>query len=331
MEKIIYFFIILINFFFFKNLNYITERLNFYDVPDQRKIHKKKVSKVGGVFLYINFLLHLTLNYIFNNKIIDNYLIIFLSIFFFISLINDKKDIRPIYRLVIFYFVFLAWSYFDKNLIIENLYFQFANINLNLGEYGIYITPLFFVIFLNALNLFDGVNLQSITYVFLFFIFLFLNNIELSNYFYLFIFIFFFSFYNFKNKIFLGDSGITIFAVIITYLIITNYNQNSDLLNCEEIFTIMFLPGVDMLRLYFYRIYKNKNPFLPDKNHIHHYILKIISEKYVFLYQVIVNSILLFITYILNLSFLVILSYLLIVYSATIIRTYDKKIISKNI
>jgi len=331
MEEIIYFFIILINFFLFKNLNYITEKLNFYDVPDQRKIHKKKISKIGGIFLYINVLFYLTLTFIFNNKIIDNYLIIFLSIFFFISLINDKKDIRPIYRLLIFYLVFLAWSYFDKNLIIENLYIQFVNINLNLGEYGFYITPFFFVIFLNALNLFDGVNLQSITYVFLFFIFLFLNNIELSNYFYLLIFIFFFSLYNFKNKVFLGDSGITIFAVIITYLIIKNYNQNSDLLNCEEIFAIMFLPGVDMLRLYFYRIYKDKNPFLPDKNHIHHYILKFISEKYVFLYQLIVNSILLFITYALNLSFFFILSFLLIIYSATIIGTYDKKSISKNI
>ena len=141
------------------------------------------------------------------------------------------------------------------------------------------------MIFLNALNLFDGINLQSITYVFLFFIFLFLNNIELSNYFYLFIFIVFFSVYNFKNKIFLGDSGISIFAVIITYLIIKNYNQNSFLLSCEEIFVIMFLPGVDMLRLYFYRVYKNKNPFLPDKNHLHHYMQKIVSEKYVFLYQ----------------------------------------------
>ena len=45
MEEFIYFFIILINFFLFKNLKYITERLSFYDVPNQRKIHKKKNLK----------------------------------------------------------------------------------------------------------------------------------------------------------------------------------------------------------------------------------------------------------------------------------------------
>ena len=50
MEEIIYFFIILINFFLFKNLNYITERLSFYDVPNQRKIHKKKSQKLVEYF-----------------------------------------------------------------------------------------------------------------------------------------------------------------------------------------------------------------------------------------------------------------------------------------
>ena len=34
----------------------------------------------------------------------------------------------------------------------------------------------------------------------------------------------------------------------------------------EEIFLIMSIPGLDMLRLFIYRIINKKNPFSADKN-----------------------------------------------------------------
>lgn len=331
MDGIIYFVLILLNFLLFKNINFISQKLNFFDIPNKRKIHKIKVSKIGGIILYVNFLFYLASVYFFKNEILNLPLLFFLSILFFISLINDKHDIRPIYRLIIFYLVFLIWLFFDENLILRDLYFQFIDFNIHLGGYGIFITPLFFVIFINALNLFDGVNLQSISYIFLFFIFFHLNDIDLKNYLYLLIFIYFFSIYNFKNKIFLGDSGITIFAIIITYLTINNYNHVKSSLNCEEIFAMMFLPGVDMLRLYFYRIYKNQNPFSPDQNHLHHYILKIISPKFAFLYQFIIKLLVLIFIYFTDFNFFFTISFLIIIYSATILWIYDKKSIPKNI
>jgi UDP-GlcNAc:undecaprenyl-phosphate GlcNAc-1-phosphate transferase len=36
----------------------------------------------------------------------------------------------------------------------------------------------------------------------------------------------------------------------------------------------MLVPGLDLFRLFFERIYKGKNPFFPDRNHIHHLLLK---------------------------------------------------------
>ena len=32
----------------------------------------------------------------------------------------------------------------------------------------------------------------------------------------------------------------------------------------------MFYPVVELVRLFFFRIYNKKNPFLADRNHIHH-------------------------------------------------------------
>ena len=42
----------------------------------------------------------------------------------------------------------------------------------------------------------------------------------------------------------------------------------------EEIFIILSLPGLDMFRLFLVRIFYGKNPFSPDRNHIHHLIEK---------------------------------------------------------
>ena len=42
----------------------------------------------------------------------------------------------------------------------------------------------------------------------------------------------------------------------------------------------MFLPGIDMIRLFFIRIKNKKNPFSPDRNHLHHKLLKKFGYKY---------------------------------------------------
>ena len=39
----------------------------------------------------------------------------------------------------------------------------------------------------------------------------------------------------------------------------------------------MAIPGLELMRLFLIRAYKNKNPFLPDRNHIHHYLTSIFS------------------------------------------------------
>ena len=39
------------------------------------------------------------------------------------------------------------------------------------------------------------------------------------------------------------------------------------------------LPGLDMLRLFIERIFKKKDPFDGDKNHLHHYLIKKNSLK----------------------------------------------------
>ena len=82
----------------------------------------------------------------------------------------------------------------------------------------------------------------------------------------------FLAYKNFKNLTFLGNSGSYLVSFLISYQIIFFYNQDI-INNVEEIFIVLMIPGVDMLRLFFFRIFNKKNPFKADKNHLHHILL----------------------------------------------------------
>ena len=49
----------------------------------------------------------------------------------------------------------------------------------------------------------------------------------------------------------------------------------------------MFLPGIDMIRLFFIRIKNKKNPFSPDRNHLHHKLLK--KFGYIYTIQIVIG------------------------------------------
>jgi len=121
--------------------------------------------------------------------------------------------------------------------------------------------------------MFDGINLQSSLYsINIFFIFI-LNGIFIDISMVMILSLFFFSYLNYKNKCFLGDNGSLLLGFIISYLFIKSQNTNNPIL-ADEIFLAMQLPGLDLLRLAITRIYNNRHPFHPDRNHIHHILLK---------------------------------------------------------
>ena len=53
----------------------------------------------------------------------------------------------------------------------------------------------------------------------------------------------------------------------------------------------MSIPGLDMFRLFIYRILKKRNPFSADQEHLHHYMIKNfnirISQVFIFVLNII--------------------------------------------
>jgi UDP-GlcNAc:undecaprenyl-phosphate GlcNAc-1-phosphate transferase len=83
-------------------------------------------------------------------------------------------------------------------------------------------------------------------------------------------------YFNFKDKIFLGDSGTILLGFLISYFFIKSYNMGSTITS-DEIFLIMMIPGFELLRLAIQRLKNKRHPFSADNNHIHHLFLTRLS------------------------------------------------------
>ena len=276
--------IFLINLFFFFNFNQISKKINIFDCPDKKlKVHSKKVFIGGGIIFYVNFFFI----YLFNIFFFDYYLIktstfLLASFIFLIGLFDDKFKLNYLYKFF-FLTVVLTLSFAaDESILVNNLRFSFTKYELNLGNYSYFFTLICFLLFINSINLFDGINLQCGTYFLLIFVFFYLIT---GNYLFLFFLmsIVFFLYMNFKNRIFLGDSGSLFIAFIVGYFSIILYQK--DFFKSDDIIILMIVPGFDMFRLFVQRILKKRNPFKGDLNHFHH----LVKKNYGYFFAVVIN------------------------------------------
>ena len=254
------------------------------DKPDNiRKFHSKPVSLAGGIILIINLILYffiltldnsLFLNQLFFDEKYQLYLFIILCLLiFFIGLLDDKINLSPFKKFLFISIIVIVALNYDQNLIITDIRISSLDLNIKLGKFSFLFSYFCFIVFLNAFNMFDGINLQSSIYSIIIFSFILIfhnNNFFIQI---LLIYLFFFSYLNYKNKSFLGDGGTLLIAFIISYVFIKLYNLEL-IRYTDQIFIYMMLPGIDLIRLFFKRIVNKKNPLRPDRNHLHHLLIK---------------------------------------------------------
>ena len=283
MKNLVSFFFahITLNFIIYYFFDYLKKKINYYDYPDQKKkMHSKPIPLMGGWIFLFNIILFLTLRQWDLPSLEKN--IILCSLFFLlIGILDDKYNLSPYSKFLSLTIGLLVFFNYTENLIINEVKIYDYNIYLN-DNIRIFFSVFCVLLFVNAFNLFDGINLQSSLYGIYFLLFLFYKGLFLEIIFIVIIALILIIFLNNKNKIFMGDSGTLFLGSFISLLVVANYkNENS--LNADQIFLLMFLPGVDMLRLFLQRILYKKNPFAGDREHLHHYLLKIYGYKFTIL------------------------------------------------
>lgn len=81
-----------------------------------------------------------------------------------------------------------------------------------------------------------------------------------------------------RKKIFMGDTGALTLGMILSFITLSIINIDSTEITIHHnkiilAFSPLIIPGFDVVRVYFHRVRKHRNPFLPDKCHIHHKLL----------------------------------------------------------
>ena len=295
----IFLLLLFVHFILEKNKKKIYGRY-FLDVPDSsRKIHLEPTYLLGGHYIFFSYIIYLIISsdYILSQKII---LFFVFTLIFFIGVLDDLKDLKPVLKLSIILIIYLAVAFFDNNYLLKVIYFETFDKHLNFGKYSYFISSLCILLLINAFNLIDGINGLAMMIFIIFLVFLKLYiSIDLN--FFLLIFYIFVFFNIYRGRYFLGNSGSLFIGTVIGLYTIKAYNLSLFEKNsAEDIFILFLVPGLDMLRLFIQRIINKENPFKADKSHLHHLLIRKYSlEKVLFFYflVIVISSYLAFTNY----------------------------------
>ena len=269
---------------FLKN-DKIASLLKLYDKPDNiRKIHGLSVPLTGGLIILLNIILVIIFLFI-NNSYLEKIeifndkqdLIIFLSaiiIFFLIGFFDDKYEISAYKKFLAMIVFLIPIIILSEDLVVNQIRLSFIDTKYIVPLFiSIFWTILCFLLFINAMNMFDGINYQVGLFSIYLCIFFLINSYFTILFTLIIIALLNFLLLNHKNKSFLGDNGSYLLAFLFSYFFVKIYNQEIHI-HSDYIVLIMIVPGIDLIRLFIARISKGYHPFKPDRNHLHHILLR---------------------------------------------------------
>ena len=265
------------------NYKTISKKFNLFDKSNNRKIHKGKISNIGGISIFLSIILAIIINQLVNNDLSIIYIAVtvcLLTMFTLLGIIDDKINLNPTSKTCYLAIVFICVAPIYQNFMLTSLEFlSVPNIQMGLSKSSIFFTFLCFFIFFNTVNFLDGANglLSSITLFWISIIIINKSSIDLIEITFL-ASLLIFMIFNLKNKVFLGNSGSNLIAIFLTLITIKNYNEY-DFLKSDEIFFLFLFPGLDTVRVTIQRILRGQNPLKPDKDHLHHLMMKFINKS----------------------------------------------------
>ncbi|MBW7651777.1 glycosyltransferase family 4 protein [Anoxybacillus sp. ST4] len=248
------------------------------DKPNQRKVHQKIMPRLGGLAIFISFIVgYVVLQ---PDSPYATSIVIGATIIVLTGVLDDMYELSPKWKL--FGQIAAAIVVIYGGIRIDFINLPFGG-HLNFGLLSIPITMLWIIGITNAINLIDGLDglaagVSSIalvtiagmaatmgnTYVFVFSMSLLLLGSTLG-----------FLLYNFHPaKIFMGDTGALFLGYMISVLSLLGF-KNVTVFSLIIPILILGVPISDTLFAIVRRIV-NKQPLsAPDKSHLHHCLLRL--------------------------------------------------------
>ena len=256
----------------------IANHVNALDIPNERKVHKVPIPRLGGLGIYMGFLLGYI---IFGTMSIRMNAILIGSFIIIVSGIID--DINPIPAKIKFLFQLIAAAVvaFYGEILLRDL--EAFGFYINFGKLSYIITIFFIVGIINCINLIDGLDglaagLSSIYFATIGIVIIYWTHIFDLDAMLTFIMLgstLGFLCHNFHPaKIFMGDSGSMFLGYIIAVIALLGF-KNVTLTTLLAPIVLLAIPIMDTAFAILRRLINKKKIDEPDKEHLHHQLLKL--------------------------------------------------------
>ncbi len=259
-----------------------SKKQGLIDKPNERKIHTKPISRLGGVAIWastmLTFLFLVFLSYYPYGSLLSG-ILLGSTLMFLLGLIDDVYTLNAKFKLLIQ--IAIATLVYLLGVKIDTIFNPFGGA-IQLGHFSYLITVLWIVGISNAVNFIDGIDglagsvitINSITLGIIAVAMVPPNPISALIAFILAGSMLAFLTYNFNPaKIFMGDSGALFAGFLLATLSITGVMKAAALAIMLP-FVVLAVPIMDITYSSLRRISKGKSPFVADSEHIHHKLLK---------------------------------------------------------
>ncbi len=257
----------------------IAVHIKALDYPNARRLNKVAMPTIGGLAIFFSFML----GYMLYARSSIQMLSILMGSFILVlmGIIDDISPIKAKYQLVA-QIIAAGIITFYGNITLD--YISFLGLNLTfLAPWNYIITIIIIVAIVNAINLSDGLDglcsgvsaIYFLTIAIIAFIMNTKEGLDTTLALIMLGSILGFLVYNFPPaQIYLGDTGSNLLGFIIAVTALLGY-KTATFTSLIIPLVILATPIIDVLFSIIRRISKGQNPFnTPDKQHLHHQLLK---------------------------------------------------------
>jgi len=262
------------------------ERTQLIAHPDgDRRLHDLDTPLIGGLAVLVPTFVVALVYMIFHKHEFYIQVAIIASVFMLIvGVLDDRLGVSPLWRMLALVFVSFVVFSLEPIFVLHSLHLWILHINwvVPLDPVAAPITALMIVGFVNAANMADGMNGQLLGSLVIWSAFIIAHlGFDAAVPFVMLIcstavaLVF-----NLRGKLFSGSAGAYAASLFVALGAIVAYRRSGAMLYAQTPAFWFWLPVLDCLRLFIFRMMQGRSPFAGDRNHFHHMLLDFLRARY---------------------------------------------------
>ena len=258
------------------------KKIGLVDKPNFRKRHQGLIPLVGGISVYAG----ICFTFLIANYYIPHawlYLIC-AGALVFVGALDDRFDISVKVRASVQALIGIVMMVVGK-LYLLSLGYIFGSWEMVLGPFGYFLTLFAVWAAINAFNMVDGIDgllggLSCVSFAAMGIILYFDGQLSLAMWCFAMIaailpyILLNLGILGRRYKVFMGDAGSTLIGFTVIWILLETTQGKTHPISPVTALWIIAIPLMDMIAIMYRRLRKGMSPFSPDRQHIHHLIMR---------------------------------------------------------